>query len=263
MITHPEWQYIGITGFMSREEAILARAAFPARVLLHNFMTGVLASSKTLAGGTNKWPSRYPKVEAISEIFLNDRNSLNLIHYSTDDTGPDSFRDQLEQLVKIGGPNLHGFQLNVVWPSITMIRNFRESHPDMQIVLQVGKRAMGQYEHRPRLIAAQIAEYAGLVDYVLIDPSGGNKERFVPLSVLNIFDAICEQSPSAIRFGVAGGLGPGRMEHLKEVLRMYSYISIDVEGGVRTPQPEDMLDMWSVMKFLEEAIQLLYPQSQV
>lgn len=51
--------YIGITGFMSRDEVEEVLTVFPENST-RKLMVGVLASEKTLHGPTNKWPNRYP-----------------------------------------------------------------------------------------------------------------------------------------------------------------------------------------------------------
>ncbi|MDP3947688.1 MAG: hypothetical protein Q8Q41_03295, partial [bacterium] len=137
-------------------------------------MVGVLASSKTLAGRTNKWPGRYPKMERISEIFQVHPAALNLIHYNTDE--PETLSDQLLRLVEISGENLHGFQLNVAWPLVEELEKFHEATSWKQrLVLQVGGGAMARVEHSPQKFADMVALYGGfvgVVDDVLIDPSG-------------------------------------------------------------------------------------------
>src|SRR5258708_1143032 len=94
--------YIGVTGIMSSTEIDEALAAVPQAT--HRFMPGVLVSSKTLAGQANKWPGRYPKKEAIADIFIDDPRKLNLIHYSTD--SPTNLCAELRQIVELAGPHL-------------------------------------------------------------------------------------------------------------------------------------------------------------
>ncbi|MBI2450547.1 MAG: hypothetical protein HYV47_03355 [Candidatus Nealsonbacteria bacterium] len=104
--------YVGITGFMRRQEvsAVLEQANLRVRML----MVGVLVSSKTLSGRQNKWPNRYPKIKEMADIFPEDPNALNLIHYNTDE--PETLANQLLELTDRGGHNLRGFQLNIAWP---------------------------------------------------------------------------------------------------------------------------------------------------
>lgn len=259
-----DFPYIGITGFMNRSQVSSALAVFPHQNIKHKLMVGVLASSKTIAGQANKWPHRYPQVAEISEIFLKYPLALNLIHYATDDKTTDSFRDQLELLVKIGGDALQGFQLNVAWPSLITIRDFRKQHPNKHLVLQIGNGAMRELSDdkmvvTPKYLADRISHYVPFIDYILIDMSGGHKKPFEPENAVPILQAI-SQRDFPVRLGIAGGLGPGKMEHLKPVAKIFSDISIDVEGGVRTPQPEDSMDMYMVPKYIQESVRILYPK---
>src|SRR5437868_5866280 len=117
--------YVGVTGFMSRPEVVEALAMVP-RGSVRRLMVGVLMSSKTLVGQINKWPGRYPKKDAIVDIFIDDPRALNLIHYNTDN--PEALFTQLAEITKLAGPNLDGFQLNIAWPPISQIENWRGTH---------------------------------------------------------------------------------------------------------------------------------------
>ena len=135
--------YIGVTGFMSRAEVEEALEVVP-QDAIRRLMVGVLMSDKTLAGQENKWPGRYPKREAVADIFVDDPRVLNLVHYNTHE--PKSLCWQLKEVTELAGPNLDGFQLNMAWPPITQLRNYVEEYPEKLIVLQIGHTAMAQVE---------------------------------------------------------------------------------------------------------------------
>jgi len=109
--------YIGITGFMSREEvdAMLALMPPDSKRML---MVGILANQKTLRNEPQKRPNISPVKEEIEKIFppfsINDsenRVTFNLIHYNTRDAS-----DLSDQLFQIMCGDCDGFQLNIAWP---------------------------------------------------------------------------------------------------------------------------------------------------
>ena len=131
--------YIGVTGFMSRAEVLEAFKVIP-KESERRLMVGVLMSSATLNGQLGKWPGRYPKKENVEDIFINSPRVLNLIHYSTAYSG--SLHGQLEEITKLAGPYLDGFQLNIPWPPVEEIRKYHEAHREKFLVLQIGKSAI-------------------------------------------------------------------------------------------------------------------------
>src|SRR5688500_11061767 len=122
--------YLGITGFTSATQVREALALVPptSRRLV---MVGVLASRRTCAGLPERSPRRLPAVEAIPGIFPDHPLALNLVHYYTDE--PATLGRQLAELAKRSGPNLHGFQINGVWPS----RRDLEEVQGLRIVIQM------------------------------------------------------------------------------------------------------------------------------
>lgn len=169
--------YVGITGFMSQKEVESVLNVLPLssdRLL----MVGVLGSHKTLFQGLqNKWPNRYPKADDVAGAFQKHPLALNLLHYNTKE--PETLFVQMDCATKIAGSNFQGFQLNVAWPSPRSLGLYREQHPKMQIVLQVGHGAFEQIGNSPENLARKVAsEYIGLVDYLLLDPSGGYGKPF-------------------------------------------------------------------------------------
>jgi hypothetical protein len=243
--------YIGITGFMTHDEARYAHARFHnlgLGLLGYRMMIGVLASSKTLAGLPNKWPGRYPPVERIESIWPYTNESLNLIHYATDD--PDTLGRQLRRLIDLAGPGLGGFQFNVRWPDVSALREVAE----FTNVLQVGRGAMAQYEFEPRAVADRLAEYEGVVSGVLLDTSGGRGEIADEAVVVPILREILDRG-FTVNVGVAGGLSVKTMALLVPFLAVYPRLSIDAEGRLR--DGADCLNLDAVEDYLRAAGVLL------
>lgn len=245
-----ERPYIGITGFMSKEEA---NAIFELQQLPKNrlVMVGVLASLKTLRGIQNKRPNRYPKVENIAEIFPEHPQALNLIHYATDE--PETLYTQLREITKLGGENMHGLQLNIAWPPPFALYEYRLAYPFKKIVLQIGNRALEMVDTLPLFLAEKIRSYEKVVDYILIDPSGGLGKP-LDTSHADVYLRVLKRKNIDIGLGVAGGLSPTTLNLVEPLAEDFPDLSIDAEGRLR--DENDNLDLVLAKKYLEKAFEI-------
>lgn len=232
--------YIGVTGFMSKNDvASVVEGYTPKSGRL--LMVGVLASLKSVKGIPNKWSRRYPKPEMIASIFPDSEHTLNLVHYATDER--ETLLEQITYITKtFGGPQFQGFQLNVRWPNIDVLKQYKREFPDKMIVLQCGGGALKQAGNDPVRLAKMIGNYNEVADYALIDPSGGLGKA------LDIgFSLACLNELASMKLkigaGIAGGLGPDSVERIKPIVDVHSNISIDAEGQLR-----DNNDDLSVMR---------------
>jgi hypothetical protein len=203
-------------------------------------MVGVLASQKTLRGEPNKWPARYPVREKLASVFVGHERAINLIHLHSE-PGRQLLHD-MEAVHELGVFNfgsvsqLCGFQLNVRWPERRILERYRKSFDSeirrMVIVLQVGNGAMEDVGWNPGDMAERVKEYGDLVDYVLVDPSGGRGIKFNPGLIVPCLRAIKEKCRQELRTVVAGGLGPETLHLVEPLLQEFPGISIDAEGAL-------------------------------
>ncbi len=244
--------YVGITGFMYPREVddVIREIPCDAERLV---MIGVLASSKTLRGIKNKWPNRYPETNKIAGIFSAHSRALNLIHYNTKE--PDTLLSQLCVMTHFGGRNMHGFQLNLAWPSIAHLSVYRKMHPAKQIVLQIGGQAFEMVNHSPEQLAAKVAEYEGLVEYVLLDSSGGLGKIF-DVDRASEYLVALQARKLDLGLGVAGGLSPTTLNLVEPLVKDFPQLSIDAEGRLRTPPPGDRLDVDLAKGYLYKALSM-------
>lgn len=240
--------YIGITGFMSLGDTLSVLGALPANTD-RLVMVGVLASLKTMRGIQNKWPNRYPAMDKIASIFPNHPRALNLIHYNTKEK--DTLGDQLVAMTKFGGANMQGFQLNIAWPSLDVLRGYRKEYPMKQIVLQIGGHAFETVNHSPEQLASRITEYAEVAEYVLLDSSGGLGKPFDPERARDYLLALKAQN-LGVGLGVAGGLSPTTINLIEPLAKEFPDLSIDAEGRLRTQ--EDHLDLNVASEYLRKAL---------
>ncbi len=251
--------YIGVTGVTGRWQVRSLLARFSGlSVPQYRLMIGVLVSLKSLSGCANKYPARYPEMRDLRWVFLNHPWCLNLVHYHTDDRN--TLASQMREVERWAGSGCNGFQLNVAWPPVSELIEWRKDYnnEDKYLVLQIGGGAMRQCDDDPLKVAERASHYSGLVDYVLVDPSGGTGRKFDPDLIRETLQVIEEEGLSA-RPVVAGGLGPGNLEHLIPVLSNYRNrgLSIDAEGKLRTPKPDDALDMNLAQDYIIEAGEIL------
>lgn len=242
--------YIGVTGFVDQREVNRAVDLFPVRgdTIDRLLMVGVLVSSKTLAGKTNKYPVRYPAVGSVVLVFPDTTApTLNLIHFSSDN--PRTLMRDLDTLVALGGSSLHGFQLNIAWPSVRDIKMFRAAFPALRLVLQIGGAALAAVEHSPTRLCIRLSPYEGLIDDVLIDASGGRGISFAESEVRPYIQVLTEKTRFGL--GVAGGLCHKTVGKLASLLRDYPQLSLDAESCLRNQ--DDTLNEEYMLGYLRHA----------
>ena len=229
--------YLGITGFTSAAEVREALSLIPStsRRLL---MIGVLASGRL----PERNPRRLPAVEAIPGIFPDHPLALNLVHYYTGE--PATLGRQLAGLVRRAGPNLHGFQINGVWPSRADLEEVR----GLRIVLQIGPETLAG---SPLDALRRVREVADLVDDLLLDASAGRGRPLDPKALRPFLETLSE---TGLGLGVAGGLSAASLHVLEPLLAERPHLSFDAETCLR--DEDDRLDPDRVREYVEAALRL-------
>lgn len=236
--------YIGVTGFTD-----FGQQALPLSLMKgtnHLLMVGVLASLKTLRREAGRNEKRFPSLEMIGSIFYDDPLALNLIHYNTSE--PSSLAGQIAVLRGWVGECCHGIQLNVRWPDLKELREIRRQWPKARIVLQCGAGALGELQYNPVDICHRLTFYTqeGVIDDVLIDPSGG-RGQLLDLTLVEPLVRKLYDDHFPIGVGIAGGLTATTVNNLDPLVKQYPDLSIDAEGGLRTPDDqlnEDWVDWY-------------------
>lgn len=248
--------YIGVTGFFKREEVAAALGSFPASHS-RKLMVGVLATWKSLRGipMKPKWAKQTPNPELIGSVFPDDKRAVNLVHLSAED-GQESWL--LHDMIKVhglAGANFHGFQLNVAWPEVRSLDEYRtifETWP--RVVLQIGARAVESAGGTPDAVADMLYHYAGVVDDILLDPSGGRGQPFDTERARGFLRAVADRSWS-IGLGVAGGLGPDSLHLLEPLIGEFPDLNIDAQGRLRNEENE--LDISAMSDYIAKAARLV------
>lgn len=259
--------YIGVTGFNDKLDILIAEREFEKRKKIYEdsvdqdsdriLMAGVLVSLKTIYGIKNeKHPSRYPDLDKIRRIFC-DGSALKIIHYHTH-LHSEKFFVELMFLREIAGPNLDGFQLNMVWPNHLELAAYKNKYPTSKIILQVDKKALKEVCWIPGLtdgsLICRLKRYANLIDYLLLDQSQGRGIPFCGNSALQQLRIAREALPD-VGLVVAGGLGPGTVHFVKKPLEESSDLSWDAETNIR--DENDYLSLDKMSQYFGESFNIL------
>ncbi len=263
--------YIGITGFTAKDEVAAALSqikAYPGGFGEYLFMNGVLVSHGTLKGLPHKNPQlqkRYPEASRSGRLFPDSEDVLNLYHYNTPHR---QFVPELEKLIQYGGAYLDGFQLNLAWPDPRELQKFREAGHAQTIVLQIGKHAFAKVDNDPKKLTEKIkAEYIDLVDYILLDPSGGwAKELDVDVMRGYIRELYHQLIQERIMIGFAGGITwYNQPKIVVPLVSEFKGLSMDLEGSVRDKKSDELLftEVHKVIEAFHTNVVMKQTQSQL
>ncbi len=256
--------YIGITGFMALSEVVTCDNVFcealqglktPTASEL-KFMVGVLLSSKTLAGVTNRWTDRYPLVSKIPEIIsANREHLLYTIHYNTDDA--ETIDEQVDAIMGISA-RIDAIQFNIKWASHVKLQRVRRKYPDLRIILQVGAGALSEVnEPGDTHLGEALKAYEGVGDDYLVDPSGGVGKE---LDIWHAFACISDDEiPTSMQPGAAGGRNAENLLPLRGLMRRLKRpVNIDAESRLRTSTPTGgHLIMQEAVRFIQNGVPII------
>ncbi len=252
---HKRHQYIGVTGFGWNFQVGEALKALPEKTQT-KLMVGVLVSSKSLQDKPGVKKTRYPTPTEIHHIFTSSRRTLNLVHFNSKE--PERLLDHLLQVEEFAGENFHGFQLNIPWPNPdTLHRWVAKSKKGIgnYVVLQCGQKAFESVKNSPEELAVRLRDYDNLIDYVLLDLSGGENKPLDPAFTLRCLEELHDKL-SHLCFGIAGGITAQTIPSLLEpVLKEFPDVSFDAEGGLR--DQADRLDSHEMQNYLKSGAALI------
>lgn len=246
--------YVGITGITSLEQVeaidrMLVALAWPAS---HRVMYGVLVSGWTLEGVAPTNLQQYPPSTRLAKLASSHSRALNLIHYNNG-RRPYALDMQLASLRALA-PAFDGVQLNFTWPN--PIELHRAKQQGGVIVLQLGAAALR--ETKTSAAARWLRSYGGVVDYVLLDLSGGTGkvlQTTAAAETLAALEQANERYRLGIRFGVAGGLCANLIPELADLVRGFPGLSWDAQAALR--DASDQLDLERVKAYLEASLSLI------
>lgn len=239
--------YSGVCDVYSPEEAIAMADELrkerknPNRKVMIGVMTHPLVLNPDL-DDPKEVRGVFPAREEIAGGFTDDPDVWNTVHYA-DLYGPDAgqnIAENLELCVKYGGEYLDAIQLDVTWPKPDEIKKFKKNHPNIFLILQVGKFALKDIGNEPKAIVDQLREYDHSIDFVLLDMSMGKGVGMEAGGLLPLLRVIRKDLPY-LGLAVAGGLGPDSIDLLKPITKEFPDISIDAQGNIKKNAPRDAL----------------------
>lgn len=241
-------RYSGVCDVLSPEQALAMANELrehrkdPDRKVMIGVMAGHFSLRPNVddpAGQRTVFPAR----EEMSRGFIDDPDVLNTVHFA-DLYRPKEVQtlyEDLELVVQYGGEHLHAIQLDVTWPSPDELERFKSEHPELKIILQLGKFAYAEADHDPQKVVESLEQYGTAIDFVLLDMSMGKGKEMDPEGLLPLLRSIRRELPG-LGLAVAGGLGPDSMDLLAPIAKEFPDISIDAQGGLKPPDaPVDAL----------------------
>ena len=247
--------YIGVTGFTKKEEVSSALSVFP-KNYDRELMVGVCATWKSLRylPIKPKWQKQTPSPLAINELFLEDSRVLNLVHYSTEEGQERSILNDMVKIHNLAGWHFHGFQLNIAWPEVRILDEYRNAVGyKYRVVLQIGQKAVEMAGGTPESVADKFEQYAEFIDDVLLDPSGGQGKSFDTERTREFLTEIRKRK-YGIGLGVAGGLGPDTLNLVEPLIADFPNLNIDAQGKLRNS--ENDLDVEAMKTYLVKAVKM-------
>ncbi|MBI4451283.1 hypothetical protein HY642_04880 [Candidatus Woesearchaeota archaeon] len=258
--------YIGVTGLKTVEEVqqlsdICFRAGLFGSAYNHQTwygiphvpMFGFLCSSKRLVHPSEGGTQSPPLQDLMTLTRMTPTGAIPMVHYHSPD------KDRLASDVKqiFDGPfqiyrSCKALQVNMDWPPPAEIESIRKAFPEMQVVLQLPRRATEGMQ--PVDIAKRVKEYEDLAQYALIDPSGGKGKEFDVGDCRSVLEALLLGTAGFV-FGTAGGLdGKNVRERVLPIANTVdsAYFCIDAQGKLRTANKES-LDMTLAKEYIFNA----------
>ncbi len=258
--------YIGITGpIVPREVDRLANIFEDNDVTMHSDhipMIGVLVSYKTLDHGAHPKRTEYPPLDQLSNILSAAyKRAFATIHYNT--RRPGKLSDEIDHILRYDGiydrSFCQGIQINMPRPPREQVNKIKEKYNDLKIIFQLPNMVIDSMPDEK--IAKLISENYSDVDYILIDPSGGEGIEFDIDRSAGIYEALKDSGINPT-LGFAGGLGRDNVRdvlgELKAKLGTKNF-SIDSTSKLRSDMGGDIniLDLVKCEKYISEAADAL------
>lgn len=225
--------YIGITDFTHKNQVwemlnVLDFNRAPGQE--RRLHVGVMMSRKTLRGEETKWSKAFPPKEKVASIFSYPE-AMNCLHYA--DYDEVNLVENLSEAIKWGGEGTNALQLDMMWPNHDdVLEAIHRSGKKLEVILQVGEKALGKMGNEPEEVVAQIRLYCGTIHHVLLDKSGGKGLGMDAEGLRPFVRAVREALPQ-LGVTVAGGLGPKSLHLVEPLVEEFPDLNIDAQGKLR------------------------------
>ncbi len=259
--------YVGVTGLTSVEEVRQTIKDFNYSGFnlqsSHIPMIGFLASFKTLYLKSTK-NKRYPKIENLQKLLEEcQKKVLPTIHYNSKYFEEINLSKQISDLMgKYYDKELcRTIQLNIPFPKISEIEKIKENMPELKIIFQASQNIIDNKTSNE--IVEKISQYKNLINYILIDPSGGQGKEFNIDFSVELYKKMSKEFPQLL-VGFAGGFsGENVSKRVCDLIcRCWDTgFNIDAESGLRTKLSEnygnDLYNWKKVKKYIKDSTSIL------
>lgn len=230
------YPYIGmdVISLTQVKEMTLLFEACRRRNSVREFHAGVMMSYKTLNGIPSSYDNSFVKKENVHHVFSSGCIDVvyNCLHYIDYDEHPE-FPKHLARALSYGCPGIHAVQLDMIWPDpAEIVEGLRIFGREVEVILQVGGRALAQIGDDPNMLVRKLRLYNGVIHRVLLDESGGRGKVMNADRLLPYFRAIRQAFPD-MGLVAAGGLGVGTTHLAEPLLREFPDMSFDAQGRLR------------------------------
>ncbi len=207
---------------------------------------GPMMSYKTLYGLPSSWTGVFPKNKDITQIFFSDE-TYNCLHYADYDNHA-NLSESLKRALLYGGPNIHALQLDMIWPDPKPIAHaVHASRKRVEVILQVGRRALEEIDNDPNKMLSKLADYNGVIQRVLLDKSMGHGQPMVEAELRPFVEILYERMPH-LGVVIAGGLGPFSMDLVGNLPKDFPDLSGDAQSNLRPSGDAHDPISWSFVK---------------
>lgn len=269
------YPYIGAVGIKNREEAIAVAEIIKDlnyRKAGYFMQIGVQVTPRVINDISKESNRRLPdNLTEVADIFECTREILgdvfNVVHYSERDKT--KIVDRIEQIFDKTGIFSAGLckavQLNGYLNEIKVndLERIKKNYHQMKIIMQINSEMMRIYDcNGTTEILKKILSISRFIDYVLIDPSGGEGRKMSIWKSVKLAKAIKREVPySNLGVGFAGGMDWDNVNFtvlkIRQLLQNKNF-SIDAESGLRDRVSDgygnDDLNIEKVEHYLRNAL---------
>lgn len=268
--------YVGVTGFKNVNEireltdVFLDRgflgennSSYDPRCIESSYipMLGFICSTKRL----NEIESEGRVAPALKSLDLltrfSPRGAMTCMHYYT--TNRRNLAEEVKKLFSFDSNHefdlsnglyannyCRALQINMDWPDLDQIESIRTEFPEMTIILQLPKETLNQ---DLKGVVNRASNYKELVQYVLIDPSGGLGKEFDPSQYAGFMKELYNTMPKST-IGIAGGLDGNNVEEkFDKIAQVFKEpFCIDAEGRLRSEDTK-YIDIGKAQNYVNKA----------
>lgn len=215
-----------------------------------HLMVVATTSYASLKGRPSRLEHVRPSLEMFQLLFDEQPSVFNVLEYVDSDGSDNKYFQIFDELVKIGGPNMHALMLDMVWPDPAVVRDFAEV-TDIHLILKVGALAQDDVGYDPDAIAKQLMLYRNALDMVIFDPP--SRMDIDTAFIKALLYAVRAKCPN-IAVGVDGGVGPKTAGRFETILSEFSNTTLVANRMLRRDnRPSEPVDLEKVLRYLSKA----------